>query len=90
MLEFKFFNSRYVSIKFVLDCCDKEVIFFVVKKEKSLHAWMVQEHVLSALNRRPTSVNPLPTYLQLLTDNDSAYTSQKNKPLLKALVSSEL
>ncbi len=86
MLEFKYFNGKYVSITFVLDCCDKKVIFFVVKKERSLPAWMVQEHVLPTVNRRSASVNPLPTHLQLLTDNDSAYTGQKTSRYWKHLV----
>ena len=75
-----------MSITFVLDCCDKEVIFFVVKKERNLPAWMVQEHILLALNRRSASVNPLPPHLQLLTDNDSAYISQKTNRYWRLLV----
>lgn len=66
---------------FVLDCCDREVISFVAKKGRGLAAWMAQEQVLSAVNRCFGSVNQL----QFLTDNGSAYTSQKTRHLLKAL-----
>ena len=82
-LEFKCFNGEYVSMTFVLDCCDREVISFVAKKGGGLPAWMAQEQVLLAVNRRFDSVNQVPTHLQLLTDNGSTYTSQKK--LLKAL-----
>lgn len=84
-LEFKCFNGEYVSMTFVLDCCDREVISFVAKKGRGLPSWMAQEQVLLAVNRRFGSVNQVPTHLQLLTDNGSAYTSQKTKQLLKAL-----
>ena len=70
---------------FVLDCCDREVISFVAKKGRGLPSWMAQEQVLLAVNRRFGSVNQVPTHLQLLTDNGSAYTSQKTKQFLKAL-----
>lgn len=33
-LEFKCFNGEHVSMTFVLDCCDREVISFVAKKEE--------------------------------------------------------
>ena len=46
---------------------------------------MGQEQVLLAVNRRFGSVNQVPTPLQLLTDNGSAYTSQKTKYLLGVL-----
>ena len=42
---------------FVLDCCDREVISFVAKKGRGLAAWMAQEQVLLAVNRRFGSVN---------------------------------
>lgn len=84
-LEFKCFNGEHVSMTFVLDCCDREVISFVAKKGRGLAAWMAQEQVLLAVNRRFGSVNHVPTPLQFLTDNGSAYTSQKTRPLLKAL-----
>lgn len=50
-----------------------------------LSAWMVQEHVLLAINRRFGAVTQVPTPLQLLTDNGSAYTSRKTRHLLKVL-----
>ena len=84
-LEFKCFNGEHVSMTFVLDCCDREVISFVAKKGRGLAAWMAQEQVLLAVNRRFGSVNHVPTPLQFLTDNGSAYTSQKTRHLLKAL-----
>ena len=84
-LEFKCFNGEHVSMTFVLDCCDREVISFVAKKGRGLPAWMAQEQILLAVNRRFGSVNQVPTPLQLLTDNGSAYTSQKTRHLLKAL-----
>ena len=46
---------------------------------------MAQEQVLLAVNRRFGLVNHVPTPLQLLTDNGSAYTSQITRHLLKAL-----
>ena len=84
-LEFKCFNGEHVSMTFVLDCCDREVISFVAKKGRGLPTWMAQEQVLLAVNRRFGSVNHVPTPLQFLTDNGSAYTSQKTRHLLKAL-----
>ena len=84
-LEFKCFNGEHVSMTFVLDCCDREVISFVAKKGRGLPAWMAQEQILLAVNRRFGSVNQVPTPLQLLTDNGSAYTSQKTRHLLKVL-----
>ena len=50
-LEFKCFNGGYVSMTFVLDCCDREVISFVAKKGRGLPAWMAQEQILLAVNR---------------------------------------
>lgn len=67
-LEFKCFNGEQVSMTFVLDCCDREVISFVAKKGRGLAAWMAQEQVLLAVNRRFGSVNHVPTPLQFLTD----------------------
>lgn len=84
-LELKCFNGEHVSMTFVLDCCDREVISFVAKKGRGLPAWMAQEQILLAVNRRFGSVNQVPTPLQLLTDNGSAYTSQKTRHLLKVL-----
>lgn len=84
-LEFKCFNGEHVSMTFLLDCCDREVISFVAKKGRGLPAWMAQEQVLLTVNRRFGSVNQVPTPLQLLTDNGSAYTSRKTRHLLKAL-----
>lgn len=84
-LEFKCFNGEHVSMTFVLDCCDREVISFVAKKGRGLPAWMAQEQVLLAVNRRFGAVSQVPTSLQLLTDNGSAYTSRKTKQLLNAL-----
>ncbi len=46
---------------------------------------MAQEQVLLAVNRRFGAVSQVPTSLQLLTDNGSAYTSRKTKQLLNAL-----
>ena len=79
-LEFKCFNGEHVSMTFVLDCCDREVISFVAKKGRGLPAWMAQEQILLAVNRRFGSVNQVPTPLQ-----GSAYTSQKTRHLLKVL-----
>ena len=56
-LEFKCFNGEHVSMTFVLDCCDREVISFVAKRGRGLPAWMAQEQVLLAVNRRFGSVN---------------------------------
>ncbi len=84
-LEFKCFNGEHLSMTFVLDCYDREVISFVAKKGRGLPAWMVQEQVLLAVNRRFGAVSQVPTSLQLLTDNGSAYTSRKTNQLLNAL-----
>ena len=84
-LELKCFNGETVSMTFVLDCCDREAISFVAKKGKGLPAWMAQEQVLLAVNKRFGAVNTVPRKLQLLTDNGSAYISKQTKALLKAL-----
>ena len=83
--EFKCLNGESVTVTFVMDCCDREVISFVAKKGKGLPAWMAQEQVILAVNRRFGSVNNVPNKLQLLTDNGSAYTAQRTKRLLTAL-----
>ena len=80
-LEFKCFNGEHISMTFVLECCDREVISFVARNGRGLPAWMAQEQVLLAVNKRFGSVNQVP----MLTDNGSAYTSQKTRHLLKAL-----
>lgn len=84
-LEFKCFNGETVSMTFILDCCDREAISFVAKKGKGLPAWMAQEQVLLAVNKRFGAVSTVPGKLQLLTDNGSAYISKQTKSLLKAL-----
>lgn len=83
--EFKCLSGESITVTFVMDCCDREIISFVAKKGKGLPAWMAQEQVVLAVNRRFGSVNNVPNKLQLLTDNGSAYTAQRTKRLLSAL-----
>ncbi len=83
--EFKCLNGEKVTMTFVMDCCDREVISFVAKKGRGLPAWMAQEQVILAVNRRFGDVNRVPNSLQLLTDNGSAYTACQTKRLLKVL-----
>ncbi len=83
--EFKCHNGEHVSVTFILDCCDREMISFVAKKGRGVSTWMAQEQVALAVNKRFGSINPVPTRLQLLTDNGSAYCSKGTQALLKAL-----
>lgn len=84
-LEFKCMNGETITMTFVMDCCDREVISFVAKVGRGLAAWMAQEQVLLAVNRRFGNVQCVPKELQLLTDNGSAYTSKATRRLLKTL-----
>lgn len=84
-LEFKCLNGETVTMTFILDCCDREVISFVVKKGRGLPAWMAREQVLLVVNQRFGSIDVVPHALQLLTDNGAAYTSRTTRALLATL-----
>ena len=72
-------------MSFILDCCDREIISFTARQGKGLPAWMVHDEVLLATEKRFGSVEKVPSKLQLLTDNGSAYIAKSTKHLLKLL-----
>ncbi|MBO7183469.1 MAG: DDE-type integrase/transposase/recombinase [Bacteroidales bacterium] len=82
---FKCLNGEAVTVTFVMDSCDRAIISFVSKKGKGMPAWMAQEQVISAVNRRFGQLNTVPSDLQLLTDSDSAYIAKATKRLLRSL-----
>lgn len=84
-LEFGCLNGEKVTMSFILDCCDREIISFTARQGKGLSAWMVHEEVLLATQKRFGSVDKVPGKLQLLTDNGSAYIAKSTKHLLKLL-----
>lgn len=83
--EFKCLNGEIVTVTFIMDCCDREIISFVAKKGKGLPAWMAQQQVLLAVNRRFGNVQRVPSLLQLLTDNGAGYVAKNTRQLLAKL-----
>lgn len=51
-LEFRCFNGDIVSLRFLMDRCDREVISFVAKRGKELSSWMAKEQVVLAVCQR--------------------------------------
>lgn len=84
-LEFRCNNGQKVTMTFVLDCCDREIISFVARTGRGLPSWMVQKAVSAAVERRFGSETAVPKGLQFLTDNGSAYVSASTKFLLRCL-----
>lgn len=84
-LEFGCLNGEKVTMSFILDCCDREIISFTARQGKGLPAWMVHDEVLLATEKRFGSVEKVPSKLQLLTDNGSVYIAKSTKRLLKLL-----
>jgi len=83
--EFRCFNREIVTVSFVLDCCDREAITYVVRKGKGLTAQMVQESVLLAVEKRFSVPESIPSGLQFLTDNGSAYRARSTHDLIRLL-----
>lgn len=84
-LEFRCNNGQKVTMTFVLDCCDREIISFTARAGRGFPSWMVQKAVTVAVERRFGSEDNVPKGLQFLTDNGSAYVSASTKYLLRCL-----
>lgn len=84
-LEFRCNNRQKVTMTFVLDCCDREIISFAARTGRGLPSWMVQKALTNAVERRFGSEDHVPKGLQFLTDNGSAYVSAATKFLLRCL-----
>ncbi len=83
-LEFKCLNGESISMTFVLDCCDRELISFVAKTGRGLSGWMVREAMILAVEKRFGDYVHHPR-VQFLSDNGSAYRSVKTKHLIMEL-----
>ena len=69
--EIKCFNGEKIYVSFILDCCDREVIAFVVKKEPILAA-DIQEMMLEAVEKR-FSDTMASRQIEFLSDRGSIY-----------------
>lgn len=83
-LEFKCFNGETISMTFVLDCCDREILSFVAKTGKGLSGWMVREAMILAIENRFEDYVHHPK-VQFLSDNGSAYRAAKTENLMLKL-----
>ena len=64
-LEFRCNNGQKVTMTFVLDCCDREIISFLARTGRGLPSWMVQKAVSVAVERGFESETEVPKGLQL-------------------------
>ena len=69
--EIKCFNGEKVYVSFILDCCDREIIAFIVKKEPIL-ACDIQQMMLEAVEKR-FSKTMAPRQIEFLSDRGSIY-----------------
>ena len=83
-LEFKCLNGESISMTFVLDCCDREIISFVAKTGRGLPGWMVREAMILAVEKRFGDYVHHPR-VQFLSDNGSAYRAVKTENLMMKL-----
>jgi len=71
--EIKCFNGEKVYVGFILDCCDRELIAYVAKKEPILKN-DIQEMQLEAVSQRCHEI-PLGRKIQFLSDRGAIYRS---------------
>ena len=84
-LEFRCNNGQKVTMTFVLDCCDREIISFAARTGRGLPSWMVQKALTNAVEQRFGSEEHVSKGLHFLSDNGSAYVSAATKFLLRCL-----
>ena len=73
--EIKCFNGERVFVSFILDCCDREAIAYIVKTSHFV-AQDIQAMQLDAVMKRYQEV-PLGREIQFLTDRGSIYRDKK-------------
>ena len=61
--EFKCSNGGVISMTFMMDCCDREVISFVARRGKGLSSWMAQEQSVLVVCKRFGALDAVPQSL---------------------------
>lgn len=82
-LEFRCYDGSSVTMTFVLDCCDREIISFVARAGKGLSATMVQTALILAVEKRFQGRMIQHPPVEFLTDNGSAYRAKATLNLEK-------
>lgn len=83
-LEFKCMDQQTVTVTFVKDCCDREVISFAAKTGKGLTGEMVRDALVTAVERR-FNAPKAPGLIQFLTDNGAAYVARETGMVIAEL-----
>jgi len=73
--EIKCYNGEKVYVSFIVDCCDREVISFIVRK-KPILADDIQAMMIAAVERR-FSKTKAPRQIEFLSDRGSIYRAIK-------------
>jgi putative transposase len=81
--EIKCFNGEKVYVSFILDCCDREVISFIVSKHPILSD-DIQAMTLSAVEKR-FGKTMAPRQIEFLSDRGSIYRAFKTVELARTL-----
>lgn len=81
--EIKCFNREKVYVSFIIDCCDREIIASIVKKEPIL-ADDLQSMLIEAVERRFGSTRA-PRQVEFLSDRGSTYRALKIVEVARSL-----
>lgn len=86
-LEIKCDSGQTVTVTFIKDCCDREVIAWRAWQGKGLPGEPVREMLIEAVERRFGTVDDVPKELSLefLSDNGGAYIAADTRTLARSL-----
>ena len=86
-LEIKCDSGETVTVTFIKDCCDREVIAWRAWEGKGLPGEPVREVLIEAVERRFGSVDDVPKglYLEFLSDNGGAYIAADTRAVARSL-----
>lgn len=81
--EIKCFNGEKVYVSFILDCCDREIISFIAKKEPILSE-DIQQMMIEAVDKRFEG-GRAPRQIGFLSDRGSIYRALQKVAMARSL-----
>lgn len=86
-MEIKCDSGQTVTVTFIKDCCDREVIAWRAWEGKGLPGVPVREMLIEAVERRFGTIDDAPKELSLefLSDNGGAYIAADTRTLARSL-----
>lgn len=81
--EIKCYNGEKIYVSFIIDCCDREIIAFLAKKEPIL-ADDIQRMLIEAVEKRFDATRA-PRQIEFLSDRGSIYRALKTVAVARSL-----